>query len=123
MRDWQMHTSQYLAGKTFEESTPVGPYLATPDEVDDAKALTMRLSVDGEVMQSSSTDKLIFSVPQIITYVSSFITLMPGDLIATGTPAGVGAVRKPPVYLHPESVIECSIEGLGSQTTRCVTHR
>jgi acylpyruvate hydrolase len=120
MRDWQLHTSQYLAGKTFESSTPVGPFLVTPDEVDHAQALPVRLTVDGEVMQESSTDHLIFSVAKIISYISSIITLVPGDLIATGTPSGVGHVRTPPTYLSPGNVVECSIEGLGSQTTRCV---
>jgi len=120
MRDWQMHTSQFLAGKTFEGSTPVGPFLVTPDEVDHAGALSMQLTLDGEVMQQSSTDQLIFTVPEIISYVSTVITLVPGDLIATGTPSGVGAVREPPLFLAPDNVIECSIEGLGSQSTRCV---
>jgi acylpyruvate hydrolase len=120
MRDWQLHTSQYLAGKAFESSTPVGPFLVTPDEVDHARALSMQLVVDDEVMQESSTGQLVFSVAQIIAYVSSIITLMPGDLIATGTPSGVGALRTPPRYLSAGSVVKCSIEGLGSQTTRCV---
>jgi acylpyruvate hydrolase len=120
MRDWQLHTSQYLAGKAFESSTPVGPFLVTPDEVDHARALSMQLVVDDEVMQESSTDQLVFSVAQIIAYVSSIITLVPGDLIATGTPSGVGALRTPPRYLGAGSVVKCSIDGLGSQTTRCV---
>ncbi len=120
MRDWQLRTSQFLGGKTFEDSTPVGPFLVTPDEVDHARALSMRLSVDGEVMQESSTDQLIFSVAQIVSYISSIITLVPGDLIATGTPGGVGHVRTPQRYLQAGEVIEASIEGLGSQTTRCV---
>jgi acylpyruvate hydrolase len=120
MRDWQLHTSQYLAGKTFESSTPVGPFLVTPEEVDHARALPLRLMVDGEVMQKSSTDQLIFSVGKIISYISSIITLVPGDLIATGTPSGVGHLLTPRTYLTDGSVVECSIEGLGSQTTRCV---
>jgi acylpyruvate hydrolase len=120
MRDFQLHTSQYLAGKAFESSTPVGPFLVTPDEVDHARALSMRLLVDDEMMQESSTDRLVFSVAQIIAYVSSIITLVPGDLIATGTPSGVGALRTPPRYLGAGSVVRCFIEGLGSQTTRCV---
>jgi acylpyruvate hydrolase len=120
MRDWQTRTSQFLAGKTFEDSTPVGPFLVTPDEVDHARALDMRLTVDGEVMQRSSTNQLVFPVGEIISYISSIITLVPGDLIATGTPGGVGHVRKPPVYLKAGNVIECTIEGLGSQSTRCV---
>jgi len=121
MRDWQLRTSQYLAGKTFEHSTPVGPFLVTPDEVDHAHALSMRLTVDGEVMQTSSTSDMVFNPSQIISYISSIITLMPGDLIATGTPAGVGHVRDPRVYLTEGNVVECAIEGLGTQRTRCAT--
>ncbi|MCS5720772.1 fumarylacetoacetate hydrolase family protein [Herbiconiux sp. CPCC 203407] len=123
MRDWQLRTSQFLAGKTFEHSTPVGPFLVTPDEIDHARSLRMELSVDGEVKQSSATDDLVFTVPQIISYISTIITLVPGDLIATGTPAGVGHVADPPAYLTPGSSVTCSIEGLGTQTTRCVAAR
>jgi acylpyruvate hydrolase len=120
MRDWQLRTSQYLSGKTFESSTPVGPFLVTPDEVDHARALPIRLTVNGEVMQESSTDNLIFSVAEILSYISSIITLVPGDLISTGTPSGVGHVRTPRRYLGVGDVVQCTIEGLGSQTTRCV---
>ncbi|QJY49929.1 fumarylacetoacetate hydrolase family protein [Pseudonocardia broussonetiae] len=120
MRDWQLRTSQFLAGKTFEASTPVGPFLVTPDEVDHARSLRMELSVDGRVRQSSATDDLVFSVPQIISYISTIITLAPGDLIATGTPAGVGHVADPPTYLTPGSTMSCTIDGLGTQSTRCV---
>lgn len=120
MRDWQLRTSQFLAGKTFEESTPVGPYLVTPDEVDHARSLRMELSVDGQVKQSSTTEDLVFTVPQIVSYISTIITLAPGDLIATGTPAGVGHVADPPSYLTPGSTMSCTIEGLGTQSTRCV---
>ena len=120
MRDWQLRTSQFLAGKTFESSTPVGPFLVTPDEVDLAHGLRMELAVDGEVKQRASTDQMIFSVAQVISYISTIITLVPGDLIATGTPAGVGHVATPPAYLTDGAVMTCSIEGLGTQTTRCV---
>ncbi|MBS1679111.1 MAG: fumarylacetoacetate hydrolase family protein [Actinobacteria bacterium] len=120
MRDWQTRTSQYLAGKTFEASTPVGPFLVTPDEIDPTAGLAMKLTVNGETMQESSTDQLVFGVAELLSYISEIITLVPGDLIATGTMAGVGHVRTPPVYLADGDVIECSIEGIGSQTTRCV---
>ncbi|MEV7043885.1 fumarylacetoacetate hydrolase family protein [Amycolatopsis sp. NPDC051061] len=123
MRDWQLRTSQFLSGKTFEQSTPVGPYLVTPDEVDHARSLQMELSVDGEVKQSSKTDDLVFTVAQIVSYISTIITLAPGDLIATGTPAGVGHVADPPTYLTPGSTMSCTIDGLGMQTTRCVAAR
>lgn len=120
MRDWQLRTSQFLAGKTFEASTPVGPFLVTPDEVGHAHALRMELAVDGEVKQRSSTDQMVFSVAQIIADISTIITLMPGDLIATGTPAGVGHVADPAAYLAAGSTVTCTIDGLGTQTTHCV---
>jgi acylpyruvate hydrolase len=120
MRDWQLRTSQFLAGKTFERSTPVGPFLVTPDEVDHARLLRMELSVDGELKQSSTTDEIHFSVATIISYISTIITLAPGDLIATGTPAGVGHVADPPTYLTPGSAMSCTIDGLGTQHNRCV---
>lgn len=121
MRDWQLRTSQFLGGKTFEASTPVGPFLVTPDEVDPSAGLAMKLTVDGEMMQESSTDQLAFDVGELLSYISEIITLVPGDLIATGTPSGVGHTRTPPRYLTDGRVIECEIEGLGTQTTRCVT--
>ena len=120
MRDFQLRTSQFLAGKTFERATPVGPFLVTPDEADPVGGLEMRLLVDGEVMQQSSTDRMAISIASVVSYISSIITLVPGDLIATGTPAGVGAGQSPPRYLVDGSLVECSIEGLGTQTTRCV---
>jgi acylpyruvate hydrolase len=119
-RDWQTRTSQYLAGKTFEATCPVGPFLVTPDEIDPSKGLAMELTVNGETMQKSSTDQLVFDVGDVLSYISDIITLVPGDLIATGTMAGVGHVRTPPVYLTQGDVVECSVEGLGSQRTKCV---
>ncbi|TCK21972.1 fumarylacetoacetate hydrolase family protein [Pseudonocardia endophytica] len=119
MRDWQLRTSQFLAGKTFEASTPVGPYLVTPDEIDHARSLSMELSVDGEIKQRTSTNQMIFSVAEVVSYISTVITLMPGDLIATGTSSGVGHLAEPPTYLGEGNVMTCTIEGLGSQTTRC----
>jgi acylpyruvate hydrolase len=121
MRDWQLRTSQFLAGKTFEASTPVGPFLVTPDEVDPTNGLAIRLTLDGETMQESSTDQLAHGVAKVLSYISEIVTLVPGDLIATGTPSGVGHVRTPPRYLVEGSVVECAIEGLGTQTTHCVS--
>ncbi len=120
MRDWQFRTSQFLQGKTFEGSTPVGPFLVTPDEAGHARDLSIICSVDQDVMQKSSTSELVFSVAQITSYISTFITLAPGDLIATGTPAGVGAARKPPVYLTAGKTLRSEIDGLGEQINRCV---
>jgi acylpyruvate hydrolase len=119
MRDWQERTSQFLQGKTFESSTPVGPYLVTPDEVDHAHDLTLECLLNGETMQHSSTGKLIFDVAEIISYLSEIITLVPGDVIATGTPAGVGAGRRPPRFLRPGDVLVTRIAGLGQQTVTC----
>jgi acylpyruvate hydrolase len=120
MRDWQTRTSQYLQGKTFESSTPIGPFLVTPDEIDHARDLSIRCSVDGKVMQDSTTANLVFSPAEIVAYISTFITLMPGDVIATGTPGGVGAAQKPALFLQPGQVLESTIEGLGEQRNHCV---
>ena len=120
MRDWQLRTSQWLSGKTFEASTPVGPFLVTPDEFDPTAANAMELRVNGETMQKSSTDQLAIGVGEVLSYISDAITLVPGDLIATGTMSGVGHVRTPPVYLKDGDLVECSVEGLGSQRTQCV---
>jgi acylpyruvate hydrolase len=119
MRDWQLRTTQFLQGKTFEGTTPVGPFLVTPDEVDHARDLELTCHVDGVCMQRSSTSQLVFSVGHVLAYISSFITLVPGDLIATGTPSGVGGARKPPVYLRDGQTLSSQIEGLGHQANRC----
>lgn len=113
MRDWQYRTLQWLQGKAFERSTPVGPALVTPDEVGGAADLEISCSVDGEVMQRSRTSDLVFRPADIVAYISRFVTLRPGDVIATGTPGGVGAVRKPPVFLQPGQVVRTAIEGVG----------
>jgi len=119
MRDWQLRTTQFLQGKTFEGTTPLGPFLVTPDEVDHARDLELTCLVDDVCMQHSSTSQLVFSVGHVLAYISSFITLVPGDLIATGTPSGVGGARKPPVYLRDGQTLSSRIEGLGHQANRC----
>ena len=118
MRDWQRRTLQWDAGKIFQHTTPVGPYLVTPDEVDHARDLEIRCEVDGTVMQQARTSDLLFTPADVIAYASQAITLRPGDLILTGTTGGVGDARKPPVYLKPGQVLRTSIEGLGE----CVNH-
>jgi acylpyruvate hydrolase len=123
MRDWQRRTLQWLQGKAFEHSTPAGPYLVTPDEVGNAADLEVRCEVDGAVMQRSRTSDLLFGPAEIAAYASQVITLQPGDLIATGTPDGVGAARKPPVYLQPGAVLRTWIEGLGECVNRCVAEK
>jgi acylpyruvate hydrolase len=120
MRDWQWRTSEWLQGKTWERCTPVGPAVVTPDEVDDAADLLLRCEVDGEVVQEARTSDLLFKPAQIVEYVSQICTLEPGDLISTGTPAGVGAGRQPPKFLEPGNIVRTSIEGLGELVNECV---
>jgi acylpyruvate hydrolase len=121
MRDWQIRTSEMLQGKAFERSTPVGPWMVTGDEIDDARDLHLTCTVDGTVMQDGSTADMIFAPADLAAYISSFITLMPGDLILTGTPKGIGAVRKPPIYLEPGKVVETRIDGIGEMVNSCVS--
>jgi acylpyruvate hydrolase len=123
MRDWQRRTLQWLQGKMFQHSTPAGPYLVTPDEVDNAADLEVRCDVDEDVMQQSRTSDLLFGPAEIISYASQAITLRPGDLFATGTPGGVGDARKPPVYLRPGNVLRTWIEGLGECVNHCVPEK
>lgn len=119
-RDWQRRTSQFLSGKTFEACTPVGPWLVTPDELPaGGSGLTVRCSVDGELMQEASTDDLLFKPAQIVAYLSLITTLHPGDLVATGTPAGVGAGRRPPKFLAPGQTLVTEIEGIGRLRNVC----
>lgn len=122
MRDWQNRTLQWLQGKTFEASTPLGPALVTPDELPGHPAapdLEIRSEVDGVGMQLARTGDLLFGPAQSIAYISTFMTLEPGDVILTGTPAGVGAGREPPVYLQPGQVVRIAIEGIGELVNRC----
>jgi len=123
MRDWQRRTLQWLAGKMFQRSTPVGPYLVSPDEVGDAADLEVRCEVDGAVMQQSRTSDLLFKPAHLVSYASQAITLRPGDLIATGTCGGVGDARKPPVYLQPGNVLRTWIEELGECLNQCVAEK
>lgn len=119
MRDWQIRTTQFLQGKTFEACAPFGPYLVTPEEVDHAEDLALTCSVNGEEMQRSTTADMIFSPADLIAYVSQIITLVPGDVIACGTPSGVGALMDPPRYLRAGDVVTTTIEGLGTLRNTC----
>ncbi|MBX9680326.1 MAG: fumarylacetoacetate hydrolase family protein [Gemmataceae bacterium] len=114
-RDWQLKKDgkQWMTGKTFDTFGPVGPWLVTADEVPDPHKLRIQLRLNGQTMQDSNTNQLIFGVPQILAYISQIFTLEPGDLIFTGTPPGVGMARKPPVFLKAGDVAEVEIEGLG----------
>lgn len=120
-RSFQLATSQWDKGKGFDTAGPIGPWLVTPDEVGDPQALDMWLDVNGRRMQTGNTRTMIFSVAQLISHVSHYMTLMPGDIITTGTPPGVGMGMKPaPVFLKPGDVVTLGIQGLGEQRTRVV---
>ncbi len=119
MRDWQARTRQWLQGKTFEASTPVGPALITLDELENPDDLGLTCEVDGDVVQETSTSDLIFSPAEIVAYVSGIITLVPGDLILTGTPSGIGARMEPQRFLRPGSVVRTSIAGIGELRNLC----
>jgi acylpyruvate hydrolase len=118
-RDWQNRTSQFLQGKCFESTTPVGPALVTADEPGAAGAHAIRCRVDGEVMQESMTSELLFGSIELVRYISTILTLAPGDLIATGTPGGVGHARQPPVYLRAGQVVTTTIDGIGECRNVC----
>jgi 2-keto-4-pentenoate hydratase/2-oxohepta-3-ene-1,7-dioic acid hydratase in catechol pathway len=112
-RDYQLATTQWLMGKTFDTFAPMGPYLVTADEVADPHNLDIKITVSGEVLQSSNTKHLIFRIPELIEYLSSVFTLEPGDVVSTGTPAGVGFARKPPRYLRAGDECIVEVQGLG----------
>lgn len=115
MRDWQYRTQQWLQGKTFEATTPFGPHLVTADEV--AADAEISCHVDGDVVQASRISDLVFSPIELVRYISSIITLRPGDVIATGTTGGVGHARKPPRYLRPGQKLVTRIAGVGELVT------
>jgi len=112
-RDIQLATSQWMMGKTFDTFCPMGPYLVTADEIADPHNLDISLTIHGEVLQHSNTKHLIFRIPGLIEHLSSVFTLEPGDVVSTGTPAGVGFARKPPRFLRPGDDVAVKVEGLG----------
>lgn len=114
VRDWQGRTSQWLQGKAFEATTPVGPYILTADECGAAPDLRISCAVNGAVKQDSRTSDLLFGVADIVAYISTIVTLEPGDLVFTGTPGGVGQSRPTPEFLVPGDVLETTIEGIGT---------
>ncbi|WTX00896.1 fumarylacetoacetate hydrolase family protein (plasmid) [Streptomycetaceae bacterium NBC_01309] len=121
MRDWQFRSVEWTQGKIWDSSTPVGPYVVTPDEVGGVRpALTVRTTVDGQVMQQDDTGTLLFDPVALVRYISTVITLRPGDLVATGTPAGVGHARNPKVYLTEGQTVVAEITGLGACANRVV---
>ena len=113
-RDWQRHTHQWIPGKNFPLTGPLGPFMATSKEIPDVNKLTLESRLNGEVMQHASVADLIYTLPVIIEYLSGFTNLSPGDVIATGTPGGVGDRREPPLYMKAGDVIEIEITGLGT---------
>jgi len=113
VRDWQRHSTHFTAGKNFVASGAFGPWLVTRDEIPDPGALTLRTRVNGREVQHAPVADLVFDVPALIEYVSTFALLEPGDVIVTGTPSGVGAYREPPLWLVPGDVLEVDIDGIG----------
>lgn len=114
IRDWQRHTLQFTAGKNFVGSGSFGPWLVTVDDVPDVDALTLVTRLNGEEVQRSGVDDLLFKINDLVAYISTFTELLPGDVIATGTPGGVGAFREPPVWMKAGDVVEVSIDGIGT---------
>jgi 2-keto-4-pentenoate hydratase/2-oxohepta-3-ene-1,7-dioic acid hydratase in catechol pathway len=124
-REFQLERAgQWVKGKSCDTFAPLGPFLATPDEVPDVNDLRLWLTVNGTMMQDGNTKNLVFKIPHLISYLSQFMTLLPGDVISTGTPAGVGLGQKPePVYIKPGDVMELGIHGLGSSRQKAVAYK
>lgn len=123
-REFQLERGgQWVKGKSCDTFAPMGPWLVTPDEVGDVNKLRLWLTVNGKKYQDGNTANLVFKVPFLISYVSQFMTLLPGDVISTGTPAGVGLGFKPPIYLKPGDEVELGIDGLGVQKQKLASYR
>jgi 2-keto-4-pentenoate hydratase/2-oxohepta-3-ene-1,7-dioic acid hydratase in catechol pathway len=119
-RDYQMATSQWLMGKTFDTFAPMGPWIVTADEIADPHSLDIWLEINGERLQSSDTSELIFRIPELIEFISKVVTLESGDVVITGTPAGVGFARKPPRYLKPGDQVSITVERIGTLTNSVI---
>lgn len=117
-RDWQMHSPTFMIGKSFDTHGPIGPWIVTADEIPDPHALALRCIVNGETRQSSDTGQMVNNIWAQIAYLSTAMTLESGDLLATGTPEGVGAGMQPPVFLQPGDVVRCEIDGIGAIENR-----
>src|SRR6185312_11406777 len=122
-RDFQTATTQWLMGKTFDTFAPMGPWIVTRDEIADPHALDISLEIGGEILQHSNTRELVFGVPALIEYISSVVTLEAGDVVATGTPAGVGFARKPPRYLRAGDEVVIRIQGIGELRNPVIDER
>lgn len=114
LRDYQYRTSQFTAGKNFYRSGAFGPWMVTADAITDPQALRIRTRVSGETMQDGNTSQMVFGIGELIEFLTKIFPLEPGDVVATGTPSGVGAARKPPRWLMPGDVVEVEIEGIGT---------
>ena len=114
VRDWQMHTSQFTPGKNFPGTGAFGPWIVTADEIDDPLALDLRTRVNGNTVQDANTAQMVFSIPELIAYISTFTELVPGDIIVSGTPGGVGSRRTPRLWLFPGDEVEIEIEQVGT---------
>ena len=114
------HGGQFFKGKSLDGSLPMGPWIVTRDEVPDPHALDIRCRVNGVTKQDSNTSEFIFKIPQLIGWLSRGMTLLPGDIVATGTPVGIGSARTPPEFLKPGDIVECEVEGVGLIRNRVV---
>lgn len=122
-RDWQMHASTFTIGKSFETFGPIGPWIVTPDEIDDPHNLELRCYVNGQLRQKGSTSDMIYSLWEMIEYTSTAFELEPGDVVLTGTPEGVGHAMTPQTYLKPGDVVRCEIERIGAIENRVIESR
>ncbi|MEO8097935.1 MAG: fumarylacetoacetate hydrolase family protein [Acidobacteriota bacterium] len=122
-RDFQTATTQWLMGKTFDTFCPMGPWIVTADEITDPHALDISLEIGGETLQKSNTREMVFDLPKLIEYISTVVTLEPGDVCATGTPAGVGFARKPPRWLKAGEEVTVRISGIGALTNPVVAEQ
>lgn len=123
-RDFQLkHGGQWVKGKSADNFAPLGPYLVTKDEIDDPHNLRLWLKLNDKMLQDSNTSDLVFNVPQLISYISRYMSLLPGDIISTGTPAGVGMGFDPPIYLKEGDIVELGIDGLGVSRQRAINYR
>ena len=113
-RDVQFGDGQWIRGKSFDTFAPMGPYIVTADEIPDPQKLAIQCRLNGNVMQDSNTKEMIFTIPVLIEFISRTCTILPGDIISTGTPHGVGVSRDPQVFLHPGDTVEVTVEGLGT---------
>jgi len=123
-REFQIERGgQWVKGKSADTFAPLGPFLATKDEIEDPHNLNLWLKVNGEKLQDSNTSDLIYKIPFLVSYISQFMTLLPGDVISTGTPSGVGLGMNPPRYLRPGDVVELGIEKLGASRQEAVAYK